>query len=133
MGDLAVVTVVDVAAVQIIEQFTVPAAEAIDAGELVGIDTNGKAVLADADTGPITAYGVAITSANQANITITAVRKGLVDVGDVLAGLAYMADVFSSGTPGLMADAVVGGLDPIGQVVPAWGHTTADKLLRVDL
>lgn len=133
MADLTKPTIAEVAPVDIIEQVTLPAGEAIDAGELVGIDANGKFVLADADTGPILTKGVAISSANQAGITITAVRKGTLDVGDIFTGTAIGASIYSSGTPGLMADAAVGGLAAIGEVVPAWGYTTVDKLLRVDL
>lgn len=132
MADLAAVTATDVAAVEVIEQFTVPAAEAIDAGEVVGIDADGKAVLADADA-VIMPKGIAIKSANVAGMTITAVRRGLVDVGDVLDGLAFGDSLYVSDTPGLLADAAVGGLAAIGEVVPGWGATTADKLLRVAL
>ena len=134
MADLAAVAAVDVAAVQVIEQRTLPAAEAITAGQLVGIDANGLFCLADADAvAPIVTRGIAITSANQANMTITAVVKGLVDCGDIFDAMGFGDAVFSSATPGLMADAVVNAQAAIGRVEPAWGAVAADKLLRVDL
>lgn len=132
MGDLNAVTAADVAAVSVIEQFTAPAAAAIAAGCAVGIDAAGKVVKADADTGPINTKGISITSAGVAGQAITVVRQGVLDVGDVLDALAFGASVYSSGTAGLLADAAVGGLAAIGEVVPGWGYTTADKLLRVD-
>jgi hypothetical protein len=133
MADLAAVTANEVAAVEVIEQFTGPAGEAIDAGEIVGIDdATGAIVLADADA-VILPKGIAIKSANAAGLAITAVRRGIVDVGDVLDGLDYGDSVFLSDTPGLMADAAVGGLAAIGEVTPVWGHTTADKALRIAL
>ena len=133
MADLAAVTANEVAAIEVIEQFTGPAGEVIAAGEIVGIDdATGQIVRADADA-VILPKGIAIKSANAAGLAVTAVRRGMVDVGDVLDGLAYGASVFVSGTPGLMADAAVGALEAIGEVAPAWGHTTADKVLRIAL
>lgn len=133
MADLAAVTANEVAAIEVIEQFTGPAGEAIDAGEVVGIDdATGQIVLADADA-VILPKGIAIKSANVAGLAITAVRRGMMDVGDVLENLDYGDSVFLSDTPGLMADAAVGGLAAIGEVAPVWGHTTADKVLRIAL
>lgn len=133
MADFAAPTKAEVKAVYVVEQYTLPAGEAIDAGEICGIDTAGKAVLADADTGPIYAKGIAVTGANQAGIPITIVSKGLVDVGDIFTGTTPATDVFYSGTPGLMADAAVGGLAAIGEVWPAWGYTSVDMLFRINL
>lgn len=133
MADLAAVTANEVAAIEVIEQFTGPAGEAIAAGEVVGIDAaTGAIVRADADA-VILPKGIAIKSANVAGLAVTAVRRGIVDVGDVLDGLAYGDSVFVSGDPGELADAAVGGLAAIGEVVPVWGHTTADKALRIAL
>lgn len=128
------ITATDVAAVEVIEQMTAPAAEAIDAGEAVFIDTNGKFQLADQDEATEDdPAGVAISTANAAGITITVVRKGIVDLGDALSSLAYGASVYLSATPGGIYDSDPGNTILIGKVVPGWGYTTADKLLRVDL
>jgi hypothetical protein len=61
------------------------------------------------------------------------VRKGWIDIGDALSALAYDADVFLSDTDGTLATTAGTVSKIIGTVVPAWGATTADKLLRVDL
>lgn len=132
-ADLSI-TATDVAPVLVIEQITLPAAEAIDAGEVVFIDTNGKAQLADQDEATEDdPAGVAITTANAAGITITVLRKGLLDLGNALGDLAYGATVYLSATPGGIYDSDPGNTIVIGKVNPAWGYTTADKVLRLDL
>jgi len=135
MADLTI-TAADVAAVEIIEKVTGPAAAAIDAGEACYIvAASGKYNLADEDaSAPVNdVEGVAINSANAAGITTTLVRKGVLDVGDALAGMDYGAEVYLSATAGKLADADPGNTVVVGQVIPGWGYTTADKLLRVDL
>jgi hypothetical protein len=135
MSDLSI-TATDVAPVKVIEQFTAPAHEAIDAGEAVYfVAATGKVGLADENgSAPLNEpEGIAITTANQANITVTVVKQGIIDVGDALAGLDYGATVYLSQTAGLLADADPANGVVIGEVVPAFGATTADKLLRIDL
>jgi len=130
------ITATDVAPVLVIEQTTAPAHEAIDAGEMVYlVAATGKLGLADQDeSAPLNhPVGVAITTANAANITVTVVRKGILDLGDALASLNFDDIVYLSGTAGAMADGDPGNTIVVGRVVPGWGYTTADKLLRVDL
>lgn len=134
MANLTVVAA-KVAPVQILEKFTGPAAEVITKGQYVRYNvTNGKIELGNATlAAEARAGGIAIEGASVAGVTVTAVRKGLVDVGDALDALTYDDDVFLSNTDGVLAD-VAGTVSAIvGTVVPAWGATTADKLLRVDL
>lgn len=136
MADLAV-TAADVAAVRVIEQITAPAAEAIDAGEVVRYDTaTGRLALGNGTTAAeARVVGVAINSASQAGDTITAITQGIVDLGDALDALDYDAPVYASDTDGTLGgaagDATVDVI--VGRVIPGWGHTTADKLLRVAL
>jgi hypothetical protein len=87
-------------------------------------DANGAAPLNEVE-------GVAIKTAANANDTITFVIEGWLDVGDALDAMDYGAPVFLSNTAGLMADADPGAGIQIGEVWPAWGHTTADKILYV--
>jgi hypothetical protein len=125
-----------VAAVKVIEQDTAPAYEAIDAGKvLYYVAASGKVGLADQDeAAPLNdPVGVSIKTANQAGISVTFVRKGLLDLGDALAGLDFGAMVYLSATAGAMYDSDPGNAIVVGTVVPGWGYTTADKLLRVDL
>lgn len=135
MASLTVVAA-KVAAVQVIEQFSGPAAEAVLAGEYVRLNTttgkieygNGSSA-AEARNG-----GIALNSA-AAGETVTAVRKGLLDMGDALTDATYDDDVYLDDTDGQISltsgDSAQTKI--IGTVVPAWGATTADKLLRVDL
>lgn len=134
MADLTI-TAADVAPVFVIEQFTGPAAEAIAAGQYVRFNTtNGKVELGKATTAAEARDGgIAITTATAAGDPVTAVRSGCVDLGDALAALNYDADVYLSDTDGTLADSAGTIAKVIGQVVPAWGQTTADKLLRVDM
>lgn len=135
MADLTI-TATDVAAVKVIEQETGAVEEAVDAGEMVAYDaTTGLYELADQDvhTTQRKLVGMAIRNGNQAGIAVTVVRKGLVNVGDALAGLSFGDVVYLSATAGKIDSADPGGTIVVGTVVPAWGHTTADKLLRLDL
>ena len=133
MGNLTI-TAADVAAVRIDEQDTYPAAEAITAGQVVRLDvTTGKWALAKGtDTGEYRAGGLALRSV-AAGITLTALRKGVIDLGDALGDLAYDADVYLSDTDGTLATSQGSQAKIIGQVVPVWGHTTPDKALRINL
>jgi len=135
MADLSI-TATDVAPVEVIEQITGPVGAVINAGQAVyPVAATGVFGLADQDeSAPLNhPVGVAITTANAANITITAVRKGTIDLGDALSALDYDQVVYLSGTPGMMSATDAGNSIVVGRVVPAWGATTADKLLRVDL
>ena len=135
MADLTI-TAAEVAPVRVLEQSTGPAHEAIDAGEAVYlVAATGKYALADENAAwPADRLnGIAISSANQANITITVVKKGIIDLGDALDAMDYGDPVYLSATAGKLSDVSVGDGRIVGQVVPGWGATTADKLLSVDL
>ncbi len=134
-GDLTV-TAADVAAVSVIEQDTAPANEAVNAGQAVAyVAASGKAALADSNgAAPLNSpKGIAIKTANVAGITITFVKKGVLDLGDALDGLNFNDPVYLSRTPGMLSDVDPGETILLGRVVPGWGATTADKLLRIDL
>jgi len=133
MGNLSI-TAADVAPVEVFEKFTGPAAEAITKGQYVRYNTtSGKIEIGNASSaGEGRKGGIAINGASLAGITITAVRKGIINVGDALSALAFDADVFLSNTDGTLATSQGTGAYIIGTVVPAWNATTADKLLRVD-
>lgn len=114
-----------------------PAAEALNAGEVVRIDTTtGKYTPANGTTsGEARPVGVAITTANYANATISVVKKGIIDVGDALDSLAYDLPIYLSDTDGVMGSAATDSTVDviIGRVVAGWGDTAGDKLLLVDL
>lgn len=128
------ITDTDVAPVFVIEQFTGPAAEAIDAGEYVRLNTSsGKIELGNATTAAEARDGGLSLNTVPAGGTVTALRLGWLDLGAALDGLAYDADVWLSDTDGKLADAAGTVAKRVGTVVPAWGQTTADKILRVDM
>lgn len=130
-------TATDVAPVRVQRQLTGPAGAEIDAGEVVYmVAATGKWNLADENAAaPANApMGVAISSANQADITITVVQEGIIDMGTAaLDNLDYGDAVYLSDTAGAMADADPGNGIVIGRVIPGWGATTADKLLMVNI
>lgn len=134
MANLSI-TASRVAPVRVIEKITAPAAEAITAGQYVRLDTTTGQLTPGNGTsaGEARRGGIAVETANAAGVTITAVRKGLVDIGDAMSAMAYDADVFLSDTDGTLATTAGTTSLVVGTVVPAFGATTADKLLRVDL
>ena len=133
MADLTL-TVADVSPVEIFEQWTGPAAEAITKGEMVRLDTSsGKVTPANAsDTAEYRTRGMAL-EAVAAGQSVTVVKRGVMDIGDVLTALAYDQVLYLSANDGLIATAVTVETKIIGRIVPSWGATTADKLLHIDL
>jgi hypothetical protein len=135
MADLALVTADRVEVVESFIQATLPAAEAIEAGKAVRIDTNGKFTGANGTTTTENRiYGIAIKSV-PAGMPVTAIRKGVMDGWD-LSGLAYDASVFLSDTDGILGSTAGTVSTLVGRVIPAWAKaigTAADKLLFVDL
>lgn len=136
MANLALVTADLVNIVESIIQKTLPAAEAITAGDAVRIDTttgrftkSNATLAAEART-----WGVAVKTV-AAGEPVTAVRKGVLEGYD-LSALAYDANVFLSDTDGKLADAA-GTVSKILAHVIAGAATTLgtahDKLLFVDL
>jgi hypothetical protein len=132
MGNLSI-TAADVSPVEVWEKFTGPTTEVITAGMYVRYNTtSGKIEKGNASSASEGRMGgIAIFGASVAGITITAVRRGIIDVGDALGDLAFDADVYLSNTDGTLATSQGTGAYIIGTVVPAWNSSTADKLLRV--
>lgn len=131
MGNL---TVTAVRPVQVREQFTGPVNEAVTVGQYVRLNTTtgvielGKATIpAEARKGGLALHAAVIGE------TVTAVRKGILDVGEALVGMSFDDDVFLSDTDGTLATSQGSELLVVGTVVPGWASTTADKLLRIDL
>jgi hypothetical protein len=133
------ITAADVHAVKIIEEITLPAGEAITAGEVVRVTAaTGKWEHDKADeSATVTALrGVAIEDRRNTNSPVTAVRRGILDVGDALAALNYGAPVYLGDTDGVMDTAEGTNVVIIGWVYPNFGvsaGTAADKLLYVDV
>lgn len=113
-----------------------PAGEALSAGEAVRVDTStghwtpgNAAAVAESRV-----RGIAVKSAYYANEPISVAGDGAVlDLGDALDALAYDARVWLSDTDGLLADTPGTFPVQVGRVVPAFGATTPDKLLKVEI
>lgn len=111
-----------------------PAAEAINAGQPVRLDTTtGMYTLANATTAAEARIaGIALTTA-AANEPVSVLRQGVVEVGAALAAKAYDAAVYLSDTDGTLGDTAGTVSTVVGRVWPGFGATTADKLLFIDL
>lgn len=118
------------------EQLTIPADQAIQAGQLVRHDvTTGKFTLGNGTTATeANIYGVA-TRKVAAGEPLTAVKRGIIDGLDLVA-LAFGAKVYASDTDGAMS-ATAGTVSvQIGRVISGTAvslGTTYDKLLEVDV
>lgn len=136
MADISI-TPADVRIVRIVEMLPDgPAGEALNAGEVVRFDTStGKYTPSNGTSaGEARAVGVAVTTADYANATISVMKQGILDVGDALDALAYDLAIYNSDTDGGMANAADATTDVvIGRVVAGWGDTAGDKLLLVDV
>jgi len=134
MALIAVATAGKVHVVESIEQLTLPAAEAILAGAIVRIDTDGKFTNGNGtSTTENRIYGVAIKSVI-AGQPVTAIAKGVLD--GFTFSQAYDATLYASDTDGRIGDAAGTASKSIGRVIPGWSQvlgSAADKLLRVEL
>lgn len=125
--------------VEIVEsniQMTLPAIEAVTAGQAVRLDTStGKFTKSNGSaSGEARIYGIA-TKTVAAGEPVTAIRKGVMD-GFALSGLNYDAAIYLSDTDGTLADAAGTVSVVVGRVIPATGTTLGtgfDKILFVDL
>lgn len=133
MALIAVTTANKVHVVESIEQLTLPAAEAIVAGAIVRIDTDGKFTNGNGtSTTENRIYGVA-TRTVVAGQPVTAIAKGVLD--GFTFSQAYDAILYASDTDGRIGDAAGTASKIIGRVIPGWAQTlgsAADKLLRVE-
>ena len=135
MTDLTIVAA-EVAPIQVFEQVTLPAGEAIDAGEVVRLDVStGYAALANASSAAEgRMIGVAMNSAVVGQ-ALSVMKKGLLDVGDALASETIDELLAISNTDGKIDD---GAGTPtadynVGRVWPSFGAVTADLILFVDV
>ena len=131
MADLTVVAA-EVAAVKMIDDFTIPRTETVPVGGFGRVDSNGRLVLGNATTtGELGNRRGIVFELLAGNVRVMA--QGLLDLGSALDSLAIGAQVFISNTDGLLADAAGTVSCVAGIVVPGLGETTADKLLYVNL
>lgn len=137
MTALALVTADQVSVVESIEQMTLPAAEAIEAGAPVRIDTStGKFTNANGTTAAeARVYGIAVKSV-AAGMPVTAIRRGVLDGFD-LSSQAYDLAIYLHDTDGTLSDGTGDSTVDvaIGRVIPAHSQSVGsvlDKLLLVE-
>lgn len=132
MTDYVVTTV---HTVEVIKQETAPAAVAITAGVYCYIDTNGKWALGSAAAqGTIGRRGGVSKKTVAAGEALTCVQKGSMDFGSIFSAAAQDAQIFLSDTAGGILATAAGTVSKVvGTIRPAWGNTTADKILDIDL
>lgn len=129
MADL-VITKAD--QVQVVQQFTGPAVEAISEGQRCRLDaTTGQIALGNGTTAAEIARGGIAVHAAAVGETVTIINQGIVDVGAALDGLNFGAPIYVSDTDGTFGSADTDStVDTIvGQVIPGWDGTTPQKLL----
>lgn len=129
MADL-VITQAD--QVQVVQQFTGPAIEAIAEGQRCRFDaTTGKIALGNGTTAAEIAPGGIATHAAAIGEAVTIINQGIVDVGAALDALSFNDPIYVSDTDGTFGGASTDStVDTIvGRVVPGWDGTTAQKLL----
>lgn len=118
------------------ERWTKPAGEAIDAGEYVREDSNGKWVLGNATDAANVGTGkkgIAIASAI-ADQALTVVSRGLVDFGDsAFASQGIDDPIFLDDDDGVLADAAGTVSTIVGVITGVWINTTVRKVLFVNL
>ncbi len=76
--------------------------------------------------------GILVDDAKLGQAATIALPGAIVDLGDALGDLDYGASVYVDDTDATLADTPGTESLKIGTVIPAWGATTADKLLRVE-
>ncbi len=129
MADL-VITQAD--QVQVVQQFTGPAVEAITEGQRCRFDAStGKIALGNGTTAAEIAPGGIAVHAAAVGEAVTIINQGIVDVGDALSALNYGAPIYVSDTDGTFGaadtDSTVDTI--VGRVVPGWNTTSGEKLL----
>jgi hypothetical protein len=105
------------------------AGAAIEAGQPVYFDSNGKLQLADANgSGTDKFDGIALNDAGIGG-AVTLLVEGEAE-GFTLAG-AYRSAVYVSNTVGELADSAGGTSLQVGRVVPCWSSGAVRKVLQV--
>lgn len=116
--------------VEVVQQFTGPAVEAIAVGQRCRFDaTTGKIALGNGTNAAEAARGGIAVHAAAIGETVIIINQGLVDVGEALAALNFGALVYVSDTDGTFADTAGTVSVAAGMVIPVWGSPTADRVL----
>lgn len=141
MASIAVTTAGRIHVVESIDQATLPAGEAILAGDTLSIDANGRFVKADADGAGLLAVPRAIATRSVAIYEpVTGIIQGVMS-GWTFGSTAYGTNVLAADTAGEITvtsgESAGAGADVVlGYVIPVWDHLTGgtpSKAFRVNL
>lgn len=129
---------ISASAVGLVKEFeavTLPVDEAVTAGQVGRLNTTtGNLTLANGTlAAEARALGVFVRSSRFVNEPVHLIKRGILDLGSALNGVALDAVIYLSDTDGTLADSAGTVSTKIGRVIPAFGHTDADKLLYVDV
>lgn len=114
------------------EAWTLIAAATITRGQAVAIDSNGKAVLADASTGAQNnVRGIALAGAASGEPVTIMVHGSL--AGFTLTSQAYDAAIYLSNTAGGLDDGAGDVSLVVGRVKPMHDGSTPTKVLHVNI
>lgn len=129
------ITAADVLAVKVIDQITAPTDEVIVRGQMVRYSTTTGKLTKAKGTAAAEArvLGMAITDGSPAGMTITAVKRGWVEVGTALGDCDFDQELYLDNTDGAIGTAAGTVSTVIGRVAAGWGYTTADKVLSIEL
>jgi hypothetical protein len=131
---MTVLQINNVTPVRVKEQFTGLSGSAISAASPVVYagPADGKYRPADATgASPLRAWsGVSVRSVNGANLAMTVISQGIVDLGDALDSMDFNDPIYLDEV-GALADAPTASPIIVGRVIPGWGAVTADKLMHV--
>lgn len=129
------ITAAEVAIVKDYESLTLPVDEAVTAGQAGRLTVaTGKLTKANGTAAPeARALGVFVRSSKFVNDPVTLLKRGILDLGAALDGVALDAIIYLSDTDGTLADSAGTVSVKIGRVIPGFASTTADKLLFVDV
>lgn len=110
-----------------------PNADSLNEGQYGRVDaSSGKATGGNATNAGEVGYGGVVYN-KQGDGLVSITRNAILDVGEALASLNFGAAVYLSDTDKTLADGAGTVSTIIGYVVPGFGATTADKLLRVEV
>lgn len=112
-----------------------PVNEVVAVGAPVRVDSStGKYTNGNGTTTTENAIkGICCNPGDYANKTVTVMKRGILDIGNALSGVSYGAAIYASDTDGTLADSAGTVSTILGYCIPAWGNTTADKLLLVNV
>jgi hypothetical protein len=133
MADLSI-TASDVKLVKKFDDLPpLPNTDSLNEGQYGRVDaSSGKATGGNGTSAGEVGFGGVVYN-KQGDGLVSLTRNAILDVGEALASLNFGAKIYLSDTDKTLADAAGTVSQVIGYVIPGFGATTADKLLKVEV